>query len=51
VLLVWASRSSQGLPALEPVNPPDMPQPQAGRQKVENTNSSASRKVDQPVQN
>jgi hypothetical protein len=51
VLLVWASRSSQGLPALEPVNPPDMPQPQAGRKKAESTLGSASPRVDQPVQN
>ena len=27
VLLIWASRTSQGLPTLEPVDPPDMPQP------------------------
>jgi hypothetical protein len=50
VLLVWASRSSQGLPALEPVNPPDV-EPQVGRQKVENPAGSASLKVDQAVQN
>jgi hypothetical protein len=33
VLLIWASRSSQGLPTLEPIDPPDMPQ--SGRQKAE----------------
>jgi hypothetical protein len=33
VLLVWASRSSQGLPSLEAVDPPDMPQ--SSRQKAE----------------
>ncbi len=31
VLLIWASRSSQGLPPLEPVDPPDMPQSQINR--------------------
>jgi hypothetical protein len=46
VLLVWASRSGQRLPNLEPVDPPDMPQPQASRQKVENHTRSASQKVD-----
>jgi hypothetical protein len=51
VLLVWASRSSQGLPTLEPVDPPDMPQPQVGRQKAENNPRSASQKVDPPVRN
>jgi hypothetical protein len=33
VLLIWASRSSDGLPTLEPVDPPDMPQ--SSRQKAE----------------
>jgi hypothetical protein len=33
VLLIWASRSSQGLPTLEPVDPPDMPR--SSRQKAE----------------
>jgi hypothetical protein len=33
VLLIWASRSSQGLPSLEAVDPPDMPQ--SSRQKAE----------------
>lgn len=55
VLLIWASRSSQGLPALEPVDPPDMPQPepppQFSRQKTENNPGSASQKSGQPVQN
>jgi hypothetical protein len=32
VLLVWASRTSQGLPTLELVDPPDMPRPQSSRQ-------------------
>jgi hypothetical protein len=33
VLLIWASRSTQGLPTLEPVDPPDsdMPQPRSSR--------------------
>jgi hypothetical protein len=37
VLLIWASRSSQGLPTLEPVDPSDndMPQPKNGRPKPE----------------
>jgi hypothetical protein len=53
VLLVWATRSSQGLPTLEPVNPPppDMPQPQVGRPKVEPTAGSARPRLDRPVQN
>ena len=35
VLLIWASRSSQGLPTtLEPTDPPDMPQ-RSSRQKAE----------------
>jgi hypothetical protein len=33
VLLIWASRSSQGLPSLEAEDPPDMPQ--SSRQKAE----------------
>jgi hypothetical protein len=51
VLLIWASRSTQGLPTLEPTDPPDMPQPQLSRQKTENNTKSASPKGDPPVQN
>ena len=51
VLLIWASRTTQGLPTLEPIDPPDMPQPQLSRQKTENNTKSASPKGDPPVQN
>jgi hypothetical protein len=46
VLLIWASRSSQGLPALEPIDPPDsdMPQPQTGRSKDENLGANGQDK-------
>jgi hypothetical protein len=39
VLLVWASRTTQGLPTLEPIDPPDsdMPQPMTSRQKPDAT--------------
>ena len=53
VILIWASRNGQGLPSLEPIDPPDMPQPQNGRQKAEIGNHSsktASPKGDKPVQ-
>jgi hypothetical protein len=51
VLLIWASRSTQGLPTLEPVDPPDMPQPQASRQRTDNGGKSASPKSDPIVRN
>jgi hypothetical protein len=51
VLLIWASRTTQGLPTLEPIEPPDLPQPQLSRQKTENNNKSAIPKGDPPVQN
>src|SRR4051812_27922595 len=48
VLLIWASRSSQGLPVLEPVDPPDMPQ--TDRQKAEEKQSkSAKAQGDKPA--
>lgn len=45
VLLIWASRSSQGLPALEPIDPPDMPQ--SSRQKAEEREREKEKEKDQ----
>jgi hypothetical protein len=42
VLLIWASRSSEGLPTLEPVDPPDMPQ--SSRQKAEDQDKDRDKK-------
>jgi hypothetical protein len=45
VTLIWASRSSQDLPTLEPVEPPDMPHSSRQKEKAETGDNSNSKKA------
>ncbi len=48
LVLIWASRSSQDLPPLEPVEPPDMPHPETsrGKDKVQDQDHTSAKKND-----